>query len=112
MCKVCHNCFVAKKELGESNEKYAICFEDDPKNIDINHSGSSTAMEMEAAFILWGRSQALGFRYSTLLSDGDSVSNTNAFFQNCRYLTRPYVVQQRQPKGESFRGHTLFKNSV
>ncbi|GFX97902.1 DUF4817 domain-containing protein [Trichonephila clavipes] len=30
-------------------------------------------MEKEAALLRWGRSQASGFRYSTLLSDGDGA---------------------------------------
>ncbi|GFV17469.1 uncharacterized protein TNCV_4323351 [Trichonephila clavipes] len=38
---------------------------------DINHLGSSTSMEMEAALTLWKRSTTLGFRYITVLSDGD-----------------------------------------
>ncbi|GFT11197.1 uncharacterized protein TNCV_1143441 [Trichonephila clavipes] len=71
MCKVCRNCSAAKRELGESSAEYDIWFEDHRKDCDINHSGSSTSMEMEAALILWERSQEMGFRYSTLLSDGD-----------------------------------------
>ncbi|GFU90966.1 uncharacterized protein TNCV_4922971 [Trichonephila clavipes] len=71
MCKVCRNCSVAKGELGESRAEYDIWFEGHRKDCDINHSGSSTSMEMEAALILWERSQEMGFRYSTLLSDGD-----------------------------------------
>ncbi|GFT25530.1 uncharacterized protein TNCV_3174051 [Trichonephila clavipes] len=71
MCKVCRNCSVAKRELGESSAEYDIWFEGHRKDCDVNHYGSSTSMEMEAALILWERSQEMGFRYSTLLSDGD-----------------------------------------
>ncbi|GFX37542.1 uncharacterized protein TNCV_4899721 [Trichonephila clavipes] len=35
-------------------------------------SGSSCAMEQEAALKLWQRSEDSGFRYTTLLSDGDA----------------------------------------
>ncbi|GFV56677.1 uncharacterized protein TNCV_4651731 [Trichonephila clavipes] len=56
MCKVCRNCSVAKRELGESSTEYAIWFEGHRKDCDINHSGSSTSMEMEAALILRERS--------------------------------------------------------
>ncbi|GFX08447.1 uncharacterized protein TNCV_3269361 [Trichonephila clavipes] len=35
-------------------------------------SGSSCAMEQEAALKLWQRSEGNGFRYTTLLSDGDA----------------------------------------
>ncbi|GFY12751.1 uncharacterized protein TNCV_4284091 [Trichonephila clavipes] len=71
MCKVCRNCSVAKRELGESSAEYDIWFEGHRKDCDVNHYGSSTLIEMEAALILWERSQEMGFRYSTLLSDGD-----------------------------------------
>ncbi|GFX71274.1 uncharacterized protein TNCV_3410441 [Trichonephila clavipes] len=70
MCKVCRNCSWAKRELKESSAEYDIWFEGHRKDCDINHSGSST-MEMEAALILWEKSQVMGFHYSTLLSDGD-----------------------------------------
>ncbi|GFW37262.1 hypothetical protein TNCV_5021601 [Trichonephila clavipes] len=49
MCKVCPNCFVAKRELRESSAEYGIWFEDYMKDCDINHFGSSTSMEIEAA---------------------------------------------------------------
>ncbi|GFW58505.1 uncharacterized protein TNCV_718061 [Trichonephila clavipes] len=49
MCKVCRSCSVAKRELGESSAEYGIWFEGHRKDCDINHSGSSTSMEMEAA---------------------------------------------------------------
>ncbi|GFV73610.1 uncharacterized protein TNCV_1269901 [Trichonephila clavipes] len=71
MCKVCRNCSVAKRELGESSAEYDIWFEGHRKDCDINHSGSSTSMEMEAALIFWERFQEMRFRYSTSLSDGD-----------------------------------------
>ncbi|GFY31157.1 uncharacterized protein TNCV_4360641 [Trichonephila clavipes] len=70
MCKICRNCSVAKRELGESSAVYNIRFEGHRKDFDINQSGSSTSMEMEAALILWERSQEMGFCYSILLSDG------------------------------------------
>ncbi|GFX36388.1 uncharacterized protein TNCV_4933011 [Trichonephila clavipes] len=71
MYKVWRNCSVAKRELGESSAEYDIWLEGHRKDCDINHSGSSTSMEMEAALIIWERSQEMGFLYSTLLSDGD-----------------------------------------
>ncbi|GFS87890.1 hypothetical protein TNCV_4084381 [Trichonephila clavipes] len=61
---------VANKELRESSAEYDIWFEGRRKDCDNYHSGSSTSMEMEAALILWERSQEMGFHYSTLLSDG------------------------------------------
>ncbi|GFW76785.1 uncharacterized protein TNCV_58831 [Trichonephila clavipes] len=38
----------------------------------INHVGSSCAMEQEAALKLWQKFEDSGFRYTTLLSDGDA----------------------------------------
>ncbi|GFV47849.1 uncharacterized protein TNCV_2369431 [Trichonephila clavipes] len=84
MCKVCRICSAAKRELGESSAEYDIWFEGHRKNCDINHSGSSTSMEMEAALIHWKRSQALEFRYSTLLSDRD--------YKTINYLTEKKCV--------------------
>ncbi|GFV48677.1 uncharacterized protein TNCV_292901 [Trichonephila clavipes] len=39
--------------------------------VDFEVMSSSTSMEMEAALTLWKRSTSLGFRYITVLSDGD-----------------------------------------
>ncbi|GFU97293.1 uncharacterized protein TNCV_3889081 [Trichonephila clavipes] len=78
MCKVCRNCSVAKRELGKSSAEYGIWFEGHRKDCDVNHYGSSTSMEIEAALILRERSQEMGFRYSTLLSDGDLKSSCRA----------------------------------
>ncbi|GFV25174.1 uncharacterized protein TNCV_1151781 [Trichonephila clavipes] len=59
MYKVWRNCSVAKRELGESSAEYDIWLKGHRKDCDINHSGSSTSMEMEAALILWERSQEM-----------------------------------------------------
>lgn len=37
-----------------------------------NYTGSSPAMEVTAAERLWARSESLGFRYTTMFSDGDA----------------------------------------
>lgn len=39
---------------------------------DINHAGSSNAMEVAAAKVIWERSKSGKLRYVTMLSDGDS----------------------------------------
>ena len=41
-------------------------------NCNENYDGASGGMEVEAAEILWGRSLDCGFRYTTMMSDGDS----------------------------------------
>ncbi|GFX88941.1 uncharacterized protein TNCV_2576481 [Trichonephila clavipes] len=71
MSKVCRHCSVAKNKLGQSSAKFSIWYEGHKSECDINHLGSSTSMEMEAALTLWKRSTSLGFRYITVLSDGD-----------------------------------------
>ncbi|GFY16845.1 uncharacterized protein TNCV_4338461 [Trichonephila clavipes] len=71
MSKVCRHCSVAKNKLGHSSAEFSIRYEGHKSECDINHLGSSTSMEMEAALTLWKRSTSLGFRYITVLSDGD-----------------------------------------
>lgn len=72
MSKYCHECAITKKELGEHSPEFSIWYSGHASDCSINYRGSSGAMEVTAAEILWGRSQEYGFRYLTLLSDGDS----------------------------------------
>ncbi|GFT35453.1 uncharacterized protein TNCV_922681 [Trichonephila clavipes] len=81
MSKVCRHCSVAKNKLGQSSAEFSIWYEGHKSECDINHLGSSTSMEMEAALTLWKRSTSLGFRYITVLSDGDSLRST---VKDCR----------------------------
>lgn len=54
-------------------EKHASWFEDHKPKCSKNFSGSSGAMEVEAAKVMWGRSDILHqLRYTTLVSDGDA----------------------------------------
>ncbi|GFV43873.1 uncharacterized protein TNCV_484971 [Trichonephila clavipes] len=71
MSKVCRHCSVAKNKLGQSSSEFSIWYEGHKSECDINHLGSSTSMEMEAALTLWKRSTSLGFHCITVLSDGD-----------------------------------------
>lgn len=75
MSKVCRHCEIAKKDLGDSAE-FSVWYEGHKKECSINHVGSSNAMELAAAEIIWKRSEKLGFRYTTMLSDGDSSAYT------------------------------------
>ena len=72
MSKYCHACKEAESknltvaELGawKQRHKDSCC---------VNHTASSKSMETEAAMVLWGRSvEKLKFRYTEMLSDGDS----------------------------------------
>ncbi|GFX13291.1 uncharacterized protein TNCV_2907141 [Trichonephila clavipes] len=59
MSKVCRHCSVAKNKLGQSSAEFSIWYEGHKSECDINHLGSSTSMEMEAALTLWKRSTSL-----------------------------------------------------
>lgn len=72
LLKRCTECEQAKASLMENSPEFDVWFQGHKKVCSINHSGSSGAMEVEAALKLWKRSEEKGFRYTTLLSDGDS----------------------------------------
>ena len=52
--------------------KRQVWYRKHKSNCQKNYNGSSPAMEMEAAERIWKRSEKNGFRYTTLVSDGDS----------------------------------------
>ncbi|GBM05422.1 hypothetical protein AVEN_94725-1 [Araneus ventricosus] len=65
-------CEYAKTEFGEKSAEYIICFESHIKSYCINHTGTSGAMEMEAANKLNSISEKIGFCYTAILSEGDA----------------------------------------
>ena len=70
MSKYCYRCTLAKNRM--SVKDFRIWYAAHVSACDINHEGSSGAMEAEAALVLWKRSEKYGLRYTTMLSDGDS----------------------------------------
>ncbi|GFX50211.1 uncharacterized protein TNCV_2782331 [Trichonephila clavipes] len=72
MSKRCIECEHAKSGLGENSAEFHAWYEGHISSRAINHVGSSCAIEQEAALKLWQRSEDSGFRYTTLLSDGDA----------------------------------------
>lgn len=72
LSKYCHACALAKNDLGDKSPEFSFWFEGHKTICEADYSGSSPAMEVEAAERLWRRSETFGFRYTTLLSDGDS----------------------------------------
>ncbi|GFV71055.1 uncharacterized protein TNCV_946481 [Trichonephila clavipes] len=72
MSKLCIECEHAKSCLGENSAEFHVWYEGLISSCAINHVGSSCAMEPEAALKLWQISEDNGFRYTTLLSDGDA----------------------------------------
>ncbi|GFT97184.1 uncharacterized protein TNCV_3858421 [Trichonephila clavipes] len=75
MSKYCPTCISAKNELGETTAEYYVWYSGHKNSCQINHVGTSGAMEMKAAAKIWSRSETLGFRYTTLLSDGDAKTH-------------------------------------
>lgn len=76
MSKICRFCQNARRDLGDSAE-FFFWYEGHKNECSLNHMGSANSMELAAAEILWKRSEQLGFRYTTMLSDGDSKAFTH-----------------------------------
>ncbi|GFS47282.1 uncharacterized protein TNCV_4862571 [Trichonephila clavipes] len=74
MSKRCGECEQTKFALEEDSAEFRIWYEGHQDVYSATHVGSSGAMEVNAAVKLWKRSESIGFRYTTLLSDGDSKS--------------------------------------
>ncbi|KAJ4447837.1 hypothetical protein ANN_09845 [Periplaneta americana] len=70
MSKHCYRCMIAKRRMPITD--FRVWYAVHAPECDINHEGSSGAMEAEAALILWKRSEQYGLRYTTILSDGDA----------------------------------------
>lgn len=70
--KYCAVCEVTASELGRDSPDFDIWYQGHAENCDVNHEGSSGLMETTVAEIIWKRSESYGFRYTTMLSDGDS----------------------------------------
>ncbi|KAJ4427104.1 hypothetical protein ANN_24719 [Periplaneta americana] len=70
--KYCQKCTMKETTLGKNSQELTSWKETHAPDFDINHYGSSGSMEMDAAVELWQRSECYGFRYKTLLSDGDA----------------------------------------
>ncbi|KAJ4445343.1 hypothetical protein ANN_07148 [Periplaneta americana] len=72
MSKSCHKCSIYSKKLGAKSKAFKEWHDRHIPDCEYNYTGSSPAMEMEAAKILWERSKSYGLRYTTMLSDGDA----------------------------------------
>ncbi|KAK8372148.1 hypothetical protein O3P69_013535 [Scylla paramamosain] len=87
----CKSCSTKKKQLNDEEK-----FEEWRKNVHVgmcqaNFHGLSGRMEAECAIRMWGRSENLGFQYTTFLSDGDSSAFTAVTAMNNG--AGPYNVQ-------------------
>ncbi|GFW90773.1 uncharacterized protein TNCV_2417681 [Trichonephila clavipes] len=65
----------AAENEGHVVEENDVWYSGHKNSCQINHVGTSGAMEMKAAAKIWSRSEACGFRYTTLLSDGDAKTH-------------------------------------
>uniref|UniRef100_A0A2C9L576 Mutator-like transposase domain-containing protein n=1 Tax=Biomphalaria glabrata TaxID=6526 RepID=A0A2C9L576_BIOGL len=72
MSTCCQKCSTTGKNmLKRGKAVYDEWFKRHELDYTINHSGSSGLMEVNVAKVMWLRSQNLGFRYTTFVSDGD-----------------------------------------
>ena len=69
----CQRCAIARSQCQGNRAKFAKWLESHTE-CNQNYRGTSGGMEVEAAEILWNRSMERGFRYTTMVSDGDSRS--------------------------------------
>lgn len=73
LSKYCHVCDTVGAKLEKQNkQKHADWLILHEPDCDKNHDGSSGSMEQTCAVIMWGRSSQSGFRYRTVICDGDA----------------------------------------
>ncbi|GFY31639.1 uncharacterized protein TNCV_4199501 [Trichonephila clavipes] len=73
LSKYCHNCVVAGRDMGVDWAEFHIWQKGHTDECDKNFDGTSGAMEMHAALIMWRRSISdCQMRFVSMLSDGDS----------------------------------------
>lgn len=79
LSKFCQMCAIASSQLDAESPDFQLWQQGhkDCGECSVNYIGSSVAMEMKAAEILWTRSLARNqMRYTTVLSDGDAKTYT------------------------------------
>lgn len=94
MTKYCQQCVIAAAELGEQSPEFAIWKEGHNDNCQKNHIGSPGAMETAVAEKIWKRSEEHGFRYTTMLSDGDT--KTILYLQSLKIYGEEYDIQKEE----------------
>ena len=73
LSKYCAKCSRMRGKFPEDSDEFKQWYALHELKCNANHKGSSPAMEVEGAKILWGRSvERLNLRYTTVVSDGDS----------------------------------------
>ncbi|XP_055888785.1 uncharacterized protein LOC129926794 [Biomphalaria glabrata] len=94
LSKHCHVCAKTGNFLKlEDPVKYQLWYNAHKQSCDINHFGSSGSMEQQAAVIMWSRSvEKNGFRYKSVISDGDT-NTIKAIHEQNPY---PDLVEKRE----------------
>ncbi|GFT93460.1 uncharacterized protein TNCV_2387371 [Trichonephila clavipes] len=97
LSKYCPECTTTKRDLGENSAEYSIWYKSHQEECSENYVGSSNAMEVKAAEILWKRSiKNCGMRYVSILSDGDAktyqhLSSLNVY-GNCIKIAKEECI--------------------
>ena len=69
----CQQCAYASTSYGgKGTVEFAEWYRSHAAKCSANYTGSSGGMEVKAAEVMWSRSLARGFRYTTVVSDGDT----------------------------------------
>ncbi|GFY14817.1 uncharacterized protein TNCV_648601 [Trichonephila clavipes] len=98
LSKYCTKCTAAVRDLSGDSPDFAIWHEGHKSECQINHTGSSSSMEMEAAAILWQRSiKECNMRYTCILSDGDSKTFQHLMSLNIYGKGKPIKRGMYQP---------------
>ncbi|GFV94392.1 uncharacterized protein TNCV_3352301 [Trichonephila clavipes] len=74
MSKRCEECEQTKFALEEDSAEFHIWYEGHQDVCSSTHVGLSGEMVVNSAVKLWETSESIGFRYTTVLFDGDSKS--------------------------------------
>ncbi|GFY27111.1 uncharacterized protein TNCV_2067321 [Trichonephila clavipes] len=124
LSKYCPECTTAKRDLGENSAEYSIWYKSHQEECSENYVGSSNAMEVKAAEILWKRSiKNCGMRYVSILSDGDAktyqhLSSLNVYDKTPKHSKCPTgstswcFYQRALAKNENPMSHSLMKTKL
>ncbi|KAJ4430474.1 hypothetical protein ANN_22690 [Periplaneta americana] len=96
MSKYCSTCEKTEKKMDVASDEYKQWYQShkDAGVCEKNFDGSSNAMEMKAAEILWTRSIRLcNMRYTTLLSDGDAKHTIT--FSSFKFMVKALTLEKK-----------------
>lgn len=71
LSKYCRKCDMMKNKTKGDTETFDKWIRGRKSSCHRNYNGSSPGMEVTAAERIWRRSESLGFRYTTMVADGD-----------------------------------------